>query len=180
MPTLAKRLSKIQASRRRVYHQLGGMTAQKPLPNVEYVKLRSGEKFVLIFNVFRTQIPNGVKFDPESDGIFVNNKLQAVEVACFSNAKIDLDSLLSRCSVGNISVRSKGSYCSVHLNCILGMSSKPRTGNLDDPHRRFIDWALSRTWGRVFQRSTGGSISLEFRNFTTAEPRSEIFFQLLF
>lgn len=134
-------------------------------------KLRNGQKFVLIFECIRKEIPQGIQILPLTGGkTEVSNQSDSKKPGVrISTAKVDLDGLLERVSVDSVNVTNCAGYVVAYINCTVG-----RTKDVGFNHwgggvyEAFIKRTLSQTtWNKAI-------IKQENENRTTLTLRKAV------
>lgn len=176
MPTLVHKMSRAQfLSRNKI--RFSKWSPEKNL-GVKRIELSEGEKFLLIFSVFRKHIREEIAVIHESGGSENgNNKRQTVEFPSFHEVRVDLPSLIGRSLVDSINVRSQGDYCRVYVNCITGMKGEVGFNHWKGPYEDLVNWAMMKNWKKAIHRKIDGRESLELRNFCD-EYSTKIFFNI--
>lgn len=152
--------------------------APRPAPTPEWIRFQEGEEFVIIFGCPRHKVLDGIQVLPK--GTPARGAQPPAEgVLRFSNAKVDLDGLLARCTVDGINVCavSEG-FCEVFINCTASRKSegfKYWAGLYED----FVRSVLPHTWAKAVFKRHDGRTSLSLRNLCAAEDTAmKLFFAI--
>ncbi len=152
--------------------------APRSAPTPEWIRFHEGEEFVVIFGCPRHKVLDGIQVLPM--GICARGEQPPAEdILRFSNAKVDLDGLLARCTVEGINVRevSEG-FCEVFINCTASRKSegfKHWAGLYED----FVRSSLPHTWAKATFKRHDGRTSLKLRNSCAAEDTAtKLFFAI--
>ena len=131
----------------------------------ETIEIRNGVEFVLIFSCSRAFLPDGIQVIPmggsNSGGAASKEPEKDVR---FSNMRVDLDSLISRCSVDSFNVLGRGNYRRVYVHCTMsadGDGFKFWHGPYEDLVRK----AMRGVWKRaILKDHPDDHTSLEMRD----------------
>lgn len=152
--------------------------APRSAPAPEWIRFQEGEEFVIIFGCLRHKVLEGIQVLPM--GTSAHGEQSSAEgVLRFSNAKVDLDGLLARCTVDGINVRevSEG-FCEVFVNCTAthkGEGFKHWAGLYED----FVRSVLPHTWAKATFKRHDGRTSLKLRNScATEDTATKLFFAI--
>lgn len=139
----------------------------KPVLEQEFVKMKDGTKFVVIFSLPRRKVPEGLQVQHQLGGSvgYAPDKQDAPEDVRFSKAVIDLDGLMARVSVDVINIsENERAFCRVYVNCTVGVVTKFQGfGPWAGDYERFVRKSVDEVWSRAIVKHADGKTSLELR-----------------